>query len=106
MKNINAFISIIVIVYFLSINFYGILMLHFQKKAREDGDDENITIGDSRLFIAGLLGGATGIYLFMFIFKYRLKSFFMMVFMPVLVAVNVYLMISVLVGNYNFLKIR
>ncbi len=81
-------------------------MLHFQKKAREDGDDENITIGDSRLFIAGLLGGATGIYLFMFIFKYRLKSFFMMVFMPVLVAVNVYLMISVLVGNYNFLKIR
>ena len=106
MKNINAFISIIVIVYFLSINFYGILMLHFQKKAREDGDDENITIGDSRLFIAGLLGGATGIYLFMFIFKYRLKSFFMMVFMPVLVAVNVYLMISVLVGNYNFLRIR
>ena len=106
MKNINAFISIIVIVYFLSINFYGILMLHVQKKAREDGDDENITIGDSRLFIAGLLGGATGIYLFMFIFKYRLKSFFMMVFMPVLVAVNVYLMISVLVGNYNFLRIR
>ncbi|MBE7062132.1 MAG: hypothetical protein E7382_06345 [Clostridiales bacterium] len=102
----RTFISIVVIVYFVAINFYGILMLHFQKKAREDGDEENITIGDSRLFIAGLLGGATGIFVFMFIFKYRLKSFLMMVFMPVLVAVNVYIMISVLTGNYNFLSLK
>ena len=94
-ENMKIFILIVLLVYVLAINFYGVLMLHFQKKAREDGDEENISIGDTRLFITGLLGGATGIFVFMFIFKYRLKSFFMMVFMPVLVAINVFIIICV-----------
>ena len=65
-------------------------MLGFQKKARENGDEENLTIGDSKLFIIGLLGGAIAIYTFMFILKYRLKSIFMMITMPVLIVLNVY----------------
>ena len=92
---------ILTIVYFFAINFYGILMLNFQKKARQDGDEENIAISDTKLFLAGLLGGATGIYVFMFIFKYRLKSLFMMVFMPVLIALNVYLIIMILNGGFG-----
>lgn len=102
----KVFIIVTISVYFIAINFYGILMLHFQKKAREDGDEENISIGDTRLFITGLLGGATGIFVFMFIFKYRLKSFFMMVFMPVLVAINVFIIISVISGNYSLLSLK
>ncbi|MBQ3115665.1 MAG: hypothetical protein IJC07_01415 [Clostridia bacterium] len=102
----KVFILIVLLVYVLAINFYGVLMLHFQKKAREDGDEENISIGDTRLFITGLLGGATGIFVFMFIFKYRLKSFFMMVFMPVLVAINVFIIICVLSGNYSLLSLK
>ena len=92
---------IVLIVYVLAINFYGILMLHYQKKARIDGDEENVSIGDSRLFIAGLLGGATGIFIFMFIFKYRLKSIFMMVAMPILIAVNVYFFINAFRNGYG-----
>lgn len=92
---------IIVIVYIIAINFYGILMLYFQKKAREEGDEENVSIGDARLFITGLLGGATGIFVFMFILKYRLKSIFLMVIMPILVAVNVYLIIQGLSNGYG-----
>ncbi len=86
-------IYVIMITYIIAINFYGILMLHFQKKSRQNGDEENITISDGKLMIAGLLGGATGIYLFMFIFKYRLKSLFLMVLMPVFIAVNIYFFI-------------
>ena len=93
-------IYVLLIAYVVAINFYGVLMLHFQKKARKDGDEENITISDTKLFLAGLLGGATGIFVFMFIFKYRLKSLFMMVFMPVLIALNVYVL--VLVFNHGF----
>lgn len=83
---------IIIIVYIIAINLYGILMLRFQKKAREDGDEENIGISDTKLLLAGILGAATGIFVFMFVFKYRLKSLFMMVLMPVFIAINIYLL--------------
>lgn len=91
---------IILIVYIISINFYGILMLYFQKKAREKGDEENISIGDSKLLLAGALGGATGIFIFMFIFKYRLKSVVLMVLMPILISINVYLTFLALTGGF------
>ena len=94
-------VYVLTIVYLVAINFYGILMLNFQKKARQDGDEENIAISDTKLFLAGLLGGATGIFVFMFIFKYRLKSLFMMVFMPVLIALNVYVIILILNGGFG-----
>jgi uncharacterized membrane protein YsdA (DUF1294 family) len=98
-------IYVLIISYVIAINFYGILMLHFQKKARKDGDDENITISDTKLFLAGLLGGATGIFVFMFIFKYRLKSLFMMVFMPVLIALNVYVIILIFNNGFYYFAI-
>ena len=95
-------VYILLIVYFLAINLYGILMLYFQKKAREDGDEENIGISDTKLILAGLLGGALGIFVFMFIFKYRLKSIFMMVLMPVFIALNLYLIILAMNNGFGF----
>lgn len=85
---------IIIIVYLAAINLYGILMLHFQKTERKNGDDESIIVSDGKLLLTGVLGGATGIFVFMFIFKYRLKSLVMMVLMPVFIAVNVYFVIT------------
>lgn len=94
-------IYLIIIVYVIAINLYGVLMLRFQKKAREDGDEESIIVSDSKLLIAGLLGGATGIFIFMFIFKYRLKSLFMMVLMPVFMAINYYVLFLLLNGGFG-----
>ena len=92
---------VIIIAYIIAINLYGILMLRYQKKAREDCSDFD-RVGDAKLFIAGLLGGATGIFTFMFIFKYRLKSLFLMIAMPVLIAVNVYFFINVFSNGFGF----
>jgi uncharacterized membrane protein YsdA (DUF1294 family) len=92
---------VITITYIIAINLYGILLLRFQKKAREAGDEENIGISDTKLLLAGLLGGATGIFVFMFIFKYRLKSLFMMVFMPVLISLNVYIIILTFTNGFG-----
>ena len=96
-------VYILVIVYLIAVNFYGILMLHFQKKAREEGDDENITISDTKLLFTGFLGGALGIFVFMFIFKYRLKSLLMMVLMPLFIALNVYIVVTGLSGGFTFM---
>jgi uncharacterized membrane protein YsdA (DUF1294 family) len=90
-------------VYIIAINFYGILMLKFQKKARIDGDEENIAISDGKLLLTGILGGALGIFVFMFIFKYRLKSLFMMVLMPVFIAITIYFVVMLFTNGLNFI---
>ncbi len=91
--------------YFISINLYGILMLKYQKKARQNGDEENISISDSKLLLAGLMGGATGIFIFMFIFKYRLKSLVMMVLMPLFIVINFYIIITLIMGGLSFMSL-
>ncbi len=96
-------IYVLIIVYLIAINLYGIMMLRFQKKARENGDEESVGVGDSKLLLAGFLGGATGIYIFMFILKYRLKSLVMMVVMPVLIALNVYVLIHIFQNGISFI---
>ena len=77
-------------------------MLKFQKKAREDGDEENIGISDTKLILTGLLGGALGIFVFMFILKYRLKSIVMMVLMPLFISLNAYLIFVTINGGFGF----
>lgn len=91
-----VFIKIIVAVYFASVNVYGFLLIYLQKKANEERSDKHVS--DGKLFVAGALGGATGVYVAMFVFKYRLSSLFLMVTMPVLITINFYILIF---GFYN-----
>ena len=91
-----VFIKIIVIVYFLSVNVYGFNLIAMQRKEHEECSDKSVS--DGKLFVAGALGGATGIYVGMFVFKYRLTSLFLMIAMPVLITINVYVLIF---GFYN-----
>lgn len=92
---------IIFIVYLLAINFYSVVLLKEQKKSFEDCNEDD-KIHDGKLFITALLGGALGIYITMFVMKYRLKSLFLMVVIPVLIALNVYLVIIVFRSNFGF----
>ena len=96
---------ILIITYVIAINLYGILMLKFQKKYRENGDEESIGISDTKLIITGLLGGALGIFVFMFILKYRLKSIIMMVLMPLFISLNAYLIFVTIYGGFGFLML-
>lgn len=86
-------IIILLSVYFVAINFYGVLMLKFQKNSVENCECDENKISDAKLYLAGLLGGALGIYVFMFIFKYKLKSVLMMILMPLFIAITVYLIV-------------
>lgn len=90
------FIKVIVIVYFVAVNVYGFLLIMMQRKEHEECSDKSVP--DGKLFIAGALGGAAGVYIAMFVFKYRLSSLFLMITMPVLITINVYVLIF---GFYN-----
>lgn len=47
-------------VYLIAINVYGVLILKFQKQAREEGDEESIAIGDGKLFLTGFSAARWG----------------------------------------------
>jgi uncharacterized membrane protein YsdA (DUF1294 family) len=94
---------IILIVYLLAINLYSVLLLKEQKKTIDDCLEHSEKINDGKIFFTALLGGALGIYVSMFIMKYRLKSMFLMVFMPVLIAVNIYLILLFISWNSSFM---
>lgn len=102
----QTLLYIILAVYFVAINFYGILMLKFQKKAIIENEDKTekpkFKISDAKILLAGILGGATGIYIFMFILKYRIKSLFMMIIMPIFIAIDIYLIVLLFNGGFGF----
>ena len=94
-------VYILSITYLVAINFYGILLLFFQKKATDEYDEDS-KISDMRLLFTGLLGGAAGIFTFMFILKYRLKNMKLMILLPVFAALTVYIAVIFFSGRLNF----
>ena len=94
-----ALCYVLAAVYTVSINVYGVLLLKFQKNA--DPEDESERVSDGKLLLAALLGGAAGIYAFMFIFKYRLKSLGFMILMPLPGALTVFLWVMLVGWNFG-----
>lgn len=91
-------IQILVFVYYLSINVYSFMLLRSQQKAEEEGDCNKIR--DGNLFVSALLGGALGIYVGTFVLKFRTKSLFIMVFMPVIIVLNLFFIISGYINDF------
>lgn len=122
--NLNLLIKIIVGAYFIAINVFGYIMTYFQHKNhqakvvanKEKNTDEfeqlsmftkkeelkptTKEIKNWRLFFIGILGGSLGIYLSMFVYKEHLKSFFFMVFIPVFLSINLYLILGVFLNLF------
>ena len=61
-----------------------------------------IGIKDGKVFISGMLGGALGVYLAMFILSYRLNNLFLMVTMPLLIVLTAFIVIVGFQGNFGF----
>ena len=120
--------QVIVIAYFLAINVYGFILINFQRKAelqtitkkeeeftqlqiddlpylketkKQKNTKQNKTqISNTKIFISGVLGGALGVYIAMFIYKHKLSNFFFMVVIPVFIAVNVYTLVTGFINNF------
>ncbi len=107
-----SLVQIVSVAYFVAINIYGIIILKAQmdyKKCIHENNDENTCeqnpkekvkkVSDFRLILTGILGGALGILVFMFIYKYRLRSMLLVVLLPVLVALDGYLIFMLFAGG-------
>lgn len=93
------FIKILFGVYLLAINFYAFMIV---KSRKEELTEACPTPSTSKFLIAALLGGAIGIYVSMFVNKYGLDSLIMMVFIPVIAAVNVFVVFMLFQKNFWF----
>lgn len=97
----NILFYVVIAVYYLAINIYGIVILKIQKKARTEERPYDETLSDGKIFLTAILGGALGIFIGMCAMKYRLKSLILMVFLPVIIAVNIYIVVMIVTTN-NF----
>lgn len=99
----SVFLYILIAVYVAAVNFYGILILKSQKNSVDEGDE--IAISDLRLLFTAIIGGATGIFAFMLILKYRLKSLLLMVGLPVIIVLNAYLIVLAITSGISMIAI-
>ena len=95
---------IIFTVYILAINFYSVMLLVSQKN--EYLIDENKhNSGDGKLILSALLGGAVGIYIAMFITKFKLKNMLFMILMPVIGALNIWFIVLAYRSGFSFIAV-
>ena len=76
-------------VYILAVNFYAFRLLKVQRDAYETGKIKSGE-GDGKLLLAAALGGATAVYITMFVLRYRLESCVLMLALPLLAVINIY----------------
>ena len=94
------FLRIVLITYVIAINVYSYMLVLTQKKQMEERLKSSVK--DAKLFIAGILGGALGVYIAMFALSYRLQKLLLMVIMPIFIVLNIYLIILAFVNNFGF----
>ena len=97
------FTRIVVGVYLVAINVYSFMLLRAQKTSEDECGDKP-KVRDGSLFITAVLGGALGIYIAMFVFKFRLRSLFLMVFMPVLTVATAYIVCVAFMNDFWFIR--
>ena len=93
-------LSLFLIEYILAVNFHSFLLVKGLRDDCADGAPDKSS--DGRLILTAFLGGAITIYICMFVFKYRLKSLFLMLLMPVLGVLNVWLWVLAFRSGASF----
>lgn len=84
---------VIFAVFLLAINIYAFMLVKSLKQASEEQGEKQKS-GYGKLFVAGFLGGALAGYIAMFVFKFKTDSLLLMITLPILIALNIYIIIA------------
>ena len=79
---------IIFAAYIIAVNVYSVMLLLAQRNEYMS-DESKLNAGDGKLILSALLGGAIGIYVTMFITRFKLKNMLLMILLPVIGVINV-----------------
>lgn len=93
---------IVFTVYIIAINFYSVMLLISQKNEYLI-DESKLNSGDGKLILSALLGGALGIYVTMFITRFKLKNMLFMILMPVIGALNIWFIVLAYRSGFTFI---
>lgn len=90
--------------YIVAVNVYSVMLL---LSIRNDylADESKLNSGDGKLILSALLGGAIGIYVTMFITRFKLKNMLLMILLPVIAVLNVWFCVVAFRSGFTFVAL-
>lgn len=95
---------IVFAVYIIAVNVYSVMLLLAQRNEYLS-DESKFNAGDGKLILSALLGGAIGIYVTMFITRFKLKNMLLMILLPVIAVLNVWLCVVAFRSGLTFIAV-
>ena len=80
-------------------------MLLLAQRNEYMSDESKLNAGDGKLILSALLGGAIGIYVTMFITRFKLKNMLLMILLPVIGVINVWLCVVAFSSGFTFIAV-
>ena len=95
---------IIIGTYIIAVNVYSVMLL-LSLRNESIFDESKLNTGDGKLLLTALLGGAIGIYVTMFITRFKLKNMLLMIALPVIGVLNVWFFIIAFRSGFTFIQV-
>lgn len=95
---------IIFAAYIAAVNVYSVMLLLSQRNEYLT-DESKLHSGDGKLILSALLGGAIGIYVTMFITRFKLKNMLLMIVLPVIGVINVWFFVLAFRSGFTFVTV-
>lgn len=90
--------------YIVAVNVYSVMLL-LSLRNEYLMDEDKLNSGDGKLLLSALLGGALGIYVTMFITRFKLKNMLLMILLPVIAVFNVWFCIVAFRSGLTFVRV-
>lgn len=88
--------------YIVAVNVYSVMLL-ISLRNEYLTDESKLNAGDGKLILSALLGGAIGIYVTMFITRFKLKNMALMILLPVIAVLNVWFFVVAFRSGFTFI---